>query len=97
MKKLYYTPPTDEQFEEVKQRSIQLWATKNTGGGYSQNKIDSIKDMHNIEDNVMSIIAQFDIFNMALLASMLTDDTRKIISDRMIDGGSPDEANPFLK
>jgi len=38
----------------------------------------------------MYIVAMFDVDNQTLLANRLTNETRKAIRDRMIDGGSPE-------
>ena len=93
---LYYEPPTDKQFEEVKAKSIEIWNTYDNTYGYASEEIDSIKDLKNISDNVMSIIGRFDMVNMGKLADRLSRDTRKAISDRMIAGGNPPEYNPFI-
>lgn len=97
MNNLYYTAPTDEQFNEVKLKCIEIWNTYDNTYGYATEKINRIKDLKNIEDNVMYMIAMFDINNMTILATKLTPDTRKAISDRMIDGGNPSEYNPFYE
>jgi len=96
MKKLYYEAPTDEQFEEVKLTCIEIWNTSDDTYGYATEKIDTIKNMENISDNVMSMIAMFDMDNMTELSILLSSETRKAISDRMISGGNPPEYNPFL-
>lgn len=96
MSKLYYTPPTDQQFNEVKEKSIKIWNTYDNQFGYVDEKVNRIKDIKNIEDNFMYMIAMFDGDNQAKLAQLLTDETRKAVSDRMIDGGNPPEYNPFL-
>jgi hypothetical protein len=43
----------------------------------------------------MYIVAMFDCNNQRLLAISLSDDTRKAVRDRMIDGGSPLEYIEF--
>jgi len=96
MKDVYYEAPTDEQFEEVKAKCIEIWNTYDDTYGYATEKIDRVKNMENIQDNVMSIIAMFDPNNMTKLSILLSSETRKAISDRMISGGNPPEYNPFL-
>lgn len=96
MKNLYYEPPTDEQFKEVMEKAIVIWQTYDNTYGYVDEKLDRLRGMGNFGDNVMTIVAMFDIFNQAKLAKMLSDETRKAISLRMIAGGNPPEYNPFL-
>jgi len=96
MKNLYYEAPTDEQFEEVKAKCIEIWNTYDDTYGYATEKIDRIKNMENIKDNVMFMIAMFDMNNMTKLSILLSSETRKAISDRFVVGGNPYEYNPFL-
>ena len=90
MSKLYYTPPEEKQFNELKEKAIEIWKTYDIEG-LENEKANRIKKMPNIEDNFMYIVAMFDISNQAKLAMKLSDETRKAVSDRIIDGGTPDE------
>jgi len=88
---MYYTAPTDEIFEEVKAQAIKLWVevdTDNNRYGYATNKINRIKDLHNVKDNVMYIIAMFDSNHHIILASMLTEEAKSAIDERIISGGN---------
>lgn len=92
--KLYYTPPDDNLFEELKAKAIELWTERypeETSPFYAKEKIDRIKDIGNIQDNFMYIVAMFDIENQQLLADKLSMETRWAVSERMIDGGTPPE------
>ena len=89
MVRLYYTPPKDEYFNEVKEKAIQLWFTMGDEPSYSREKIGRIKDLKNIEDNFMYMIAMFDIYNQRRLSNELSEETRKAIRERMIEGGNP--------
>ncbi len=91
MPKLYYTPPTDEQFDEVKQEAIKIWSKMGDEPSYSEEKISRIKDIENVSDNFMYMVAMFDINNQRLLANSLSEDTKKAVRERMIDGGQPIE------
>jgi len=98
MARLYYTPPTEEQFNEVKEKSMELWKevdTDNDKYGYISGKINAIKDIKNVQDNFMYMIAMFDINNQGKLAEKLSDETRLAIRERMIDDGNPEEYIPF--
>ena len=88
MSKLYYTPPSDKQFNELKEKAIEIWNTYDDEFGYATEKINRIKDIKNISDNFMYIVAMYDIDNQKKLANLLSDDTKKAVRDRMIDGGN---------
>ena len=92
---LYYTAPTDALFEEVRTAAMDLW-DQYPDKRYVQDKHNRIKDIGNVSDNFMYIVAMFDIQNQRILASMISKECREAINDRMKDGGQPDWANPFL-
>jgi hypothetical protein len=100
MSKLYYTPPEQEIFDEVKKWSINLWQKRypeNEYPFYAKEKIDKIKDLQNIGDNFMYMIAMFDEENQKYLAMNLLIETRQLISERIIDGGGADYIfNPLI-
>jgi len=93
---LYYTPPTDEQFNELKEKAIELWSTMGDEPSYSQEKIARIKDIKNVGDNFMYIVAMFDQNNQRLLSDKLENETRGAVAERIKDGGAPDYYNAFL-
>ena len=98
MSKLYYTAPSDEIFEEVKKASMDLWTERypeETSPFYAKEKTDRIKDWQNVGDNVMSLVAMFDSYNMELLAEKLGVEAREAIRERMIDGGNQEYTIPF--
>lgn len=89
--KLYYTPPIDEQFNELKEKAIELWKevdTDNDKYGYATGKINRIKDIKNIEDNFMYIFSMFDYINQGKLVRKISSGTKEAIKLRMIDGGN---------
>jgi len=88
--KLYYVSPSDEVFEEVKEKAMELWKevdTDNDEFGYATEKINRIKDIKNFEDNVMFIVAMFDAGNQLKLSNKLSDEAKKAISDRIDESG----------
>ncbi len=93
--KLYYTPPTDEQFNELKEKAIEIWAPMGDEPSYAKEKIGRIKDIKNVEDNFMYMVAMFDIHNQRKLADKLSDGTRKAVRERMVDGGQPEHLIHF--
>jgi len=96
MTKLYYTPPTDEQFNELKEKAIEIWSTMGDEPSYSQGKIGRIKDIENVGDNFMYMVAMFDQNNQKKLSEKLENETRGAVAERIKDGGSPDYYNVFL-
>jgi hypothetical protein len=92
--KLYYTAPSDEIFNELKTAAMELWKevdTDNDKYGYATEKINRIKDVANVSDNFMFMVAMFDVGNQALLASKLSSEARNEVRIRMVDGGSSPE------
>ena len=87
--KLYYTPPPDENFEELRAAAMKLWSTMGDEPTYSQEKISRIKDIKNVGDNFMYIAAMFDAGNQRRLAALLSPETCRLVRERMIDGGTP--------
>lgn len=92
---LYYTPPTKEIFEEVKTKSIELWNQYDDQFGYVTEKVDRIKDIGNVGDNLMFMVAMFDVMNMYKLSALLSKEAKKAIRERMVAGGSTDLAIIF--
>jgi len=87
--KLYYTAPSDEEFEELKRESIKIWATIGDEASYCAEKDERIKNIRNFKDNFMYMVAMFDSGNQRKLANNLSEKTRSSVRERMIDGGMP--------
>jgi hypothetical protein len=88
MTRLYYTPPTDEQFVELKEKAIEVWKENHSNEyGYVDEKVNAIKDIGNISDNFMYMVAMFDVNNQRHLADKLSPETRQSVKERIIDGG----------
>lgn len=88
--KLYYTPPEDELFEEVREKAMEVWheVSPDDAFGYRTGKINRIKNIGNIKDNFMYMVAMFDIVNQRRLAEKLSSRARRQIRVRMLDGGN---------
>lgn len=74
---LYYTAPSNEIFEEMKQACISIWNEKDDSYGYATEKKNRIKDLQNIDDNFMYMPAMFDAINMEKLRCRLSQATLK--------------------
>lgn len=81
---LYYTPPPDDIFNEVKEASIQIWKEYDNTYGYVDEKVGRIEKMKNVGDSLMSIVAMFDITNQCILSSRLSGKSKKAIRDRLM-------------
>jgi hypothetical protein len=95
MTKLYYTTPTQEQFDECKEKCIEIWRTFDDTYLYATEKINKIKDIKNVGDNFMYMVAMFDTQNQAKLRHLLSDETRQAIYERIKDCGMPEQFNMF--
>lgn len=93
MTQLYYTPPSDEQFNELKQKALEIW--NEYDDPYRTEKVNQIKDIQNVGDNFMYMVAMFDINNQRKLADKLSLATSQAVRERMIDGGNPEDLIPF--
>lgn len=93
---LYYAPPTDKQFEELKAKAIEIWQTYDNTYGYVDEKVGRIRDLKNVNGNFMLMVSMFDIFNQAKLAKKLSKRTCAQVDKRVRQGGAPPEFNPFL-
>lgn len=91
MTRLYYTPPTNEIFNELKEAAIELWQTYDYEFGDATKKVNSIKDITNVQDNFMYMVAMFDMGNQRKLSALLSEETRKAIRERMIEGGNEEQ------
>ena len=90
MDNLYYTQPSDEIFAEVLAKAIEVWKDYSDENGYMTEKVSSIETLQNVKDNVMYIVAMFDLDNQKKLAEKLSKEARQAIRERMIDGGNPE-------
>ena len=77
----YYKAPTDDIFNDIKDNAIKLWQTMGNVGGYSDEKINRIKDIKNISDNAWFIVAMFDYQNQDKLLSKVSEKTQALIRD----------------
>ncbi len=99
--KLYYTPPEDKLFDELKDACMELWKivdsdNDNDKYGYATEKIKiRIKDIKNVGDNFMYMVEMFDMNNQAALTHLISDECSLAIGERMIDGGTPEFLVPF--
>ncbi len=92
---LYYTPPPDDLFKEVKAKCIEIWKTYDDEFRYATSKVNRIKDLENVSDNFMHMVAMFDLNNQMRLKDRLSSEACTHIRLRMIDGGAERELIVF--
>ncbi len=80
---LYYTAPSDDIYNDMKDNAIDLWTTYDDKFKYATEKINRIKDLENITDNFMYIYAMFDPINQQKLRVMLQPETIAAIDERL--------------
>jgi len=79
----YYEAPSDEIFEEIKREAINIWKTYDDTYDYATGKINRIKDITNISDNAMFIVAMFDNSNRRKLLGNLSKEAEDFIMERI--------------
>ena len=85
---LYYTPPNQALFDELKVACIELWKTYDDTYNYATNKVNQINSLYNISGNFMSMVSMFDIMNQITLSQNLSEECNTAIKDRMLSGGA---------
>jgi hypothetical protein len=84
--KLYYTAPPQEIFDEVKTACIIIRNGYDNKFGYVDERIDAIKDIKNVKDNFMYMVAMFDVFNQEKLLKLISKEAQKAIYERLPEG-----------
>lgn len=77
----YYDAPTDEVFEEIKAKAIEIWNTYDDTYGYATEKIDYVKSITNVRDNWGTIVGMFDHINQQRLLAKLSDEARAKVGE----------------
>ena len=90
----YYTKPKEKIFQEVKEKAKNFWKNK-YDTLYIKEKTVQIDSMNNISDNMMSILGMFYTFNLKSFAETLSEETKKAIRERLLDGEAYTEAEFF--
>lgn len=80
--KIYYIAPDNMIFKEVKEECIKIWGKFDDTYTYATNKINRIKDLGNIKDNMMSMVAMFDHNNRGILLNNLSEEAKEFIIKR---------------
>ena len=104
---LFYTPPKDEYFEELKSLCIRFWKVFPTDSyydneqqlkletEYANSKIGEIKNLTNEGSNFISMVQMIHQNYRYILANLLSLETRNAISMRLHGWGKEDEFDFF--
>lgn len=84
MTNLYYIPPSDEAFEDMRSAAIKVWGQYVDSPDYMAEKIGRIKDIKNVGDNFVYILAMFDIDNQRKCIGLLQKETKDAVRDRLL-------------
>lgn len=76
----YYTAPSDEIFNEIKEKSIEIWSTYDDTYGYATEKIERVESITNVKDNWGTIVGMFDSTNQVKLLIALSDEARAFVT-----------------
>jgi hypothetical protein len=81
--KLFYTPPREESFNELKEACIKFWNTFDDEFGYATEKIDRIKDLPNDGPNFVMMVQMIHPVAREVISKLLSLEARNEISMRM--------------
>lgn len=73
----YYTAPSDEIFNEIKEKAIEIWQTYDDTHGYATEKINRVKEITNVKDNWGYIVGMFDSTNQQKLLNRLSEGAKR--------------------
>ena len=76
----YYTAPSDEVFNEIMEKSIEIWQTYDDTYGYATGKIERVNSITNFKDNWGAIVGMFDNTNQQKLLAKLSPEAREQVT-----------------
>jgi hypothetical protein len=86
---IYYQPPSQESFDDMKKACTEVWGEyKDSPGGYMEEKLSQIRDIKNVGDNFMYMLAMFDMTNQWSVVQKLSQSTKDELTARLVDGGN---------
>jgi hypothetical protein len=76
-----YETPSQEFFDEIKEKAIKIWGTYDDTYGYATEKIERVESIENFKDNWSSIVGMFDNSNIAKLKASLSEDSKEKLTN----------------
>ena len=93
--KIYYKPPKQEHFDDLKSACIRYWKTFDNDFGYAYEKIKTLESLENVGGNFMTMVKMFHPLAWEVIAEIISLGTRNDISMRLEDGGHSLETDFF--
>ena len=93
--KIYYKPPKQEYFDDLKSACIRYFKTFDNDFGYVDEKIKTLESLENVGGNFMSMVKMIHPLAWELIAEIISLETRNEISMRLEDGGDSLETDFF--
>jgi hypothetical protein len=76
----YYDAPSDEIFNEIKEKALEIWATYDDTYGYATEKMNRVDSITNFKDNWGTIVAMFDHPNQVKLVNKLSPEAKEKVN-----------------
>jgi hypothetical protein len=92
---IYYKPPGQKYFDDLKSACIRYFKTFDNDFGYADEKIKTLESLENVGGNFMSMVKMIHPLAWEVLAELVTLETRVHISARLEDGGHNLETDFF--
>lgn len=93
--KIYYKPPAQKHFDDLKSACIRYFKTFDNDFGYVDEKIKTLESLENVGGNFMTMVKMFHPLAWEVIAELVTLETRVHISARLEDGGHNLETDFF--
>lgn len=77
----YYDAPSDEIFNEIRDKAIEIWQTYDDTYGYATEKISYLNSFGNIRDNWGTIVGMFDSTNQQKLMAKLSPEAHDKVKE----------------
>jgi hypothetical protein len=93
--KIYYKPPKQEYFDDLKSACIRYFKTFDNDFGYVDEKIKTLESLENVGGNFMTMVKMIHPLAWEVITEIVTLETRVHISARLEDGGHNLETDFF--
>jgi hypothetical protein len=75
--------PSDKIFNEMKQAASQIWNTYDNQFGYVDEKMSTVNNIDNIQDNAMVFYRMFDMNNQTKFRTLVSAEALNYISKNL--------------
>lgn len=77
----YYDAPSQEVFDEIKAKAVEIWQTYDDTYGYASEKIARVNEITNVKDNWGFIVGMFDHTNQQKLLAKLSPEAQEKVRE----------------